>query len=118
MILKPNRGGKGHGVQLFPSIEALRAHLAAPEYEEPVDGVSVLQEYVAPPEPFITRAEFIGGRFFYAVRIDTRQGFQLCPADVCAADDAFCPAGETPASATPRFRVVDGIEPALIAASR
>jgi hypothetical protein len=115
VILKPNRGGKGHGVQLFRSVAALRAHLDDPAYEAPVDGVSLLQQYIAAPEPFITRAEFIGGRFFYAVQVDTQHGFELCPADVCATDDAFCPVGETPAAPAPRFRIVAGIDPALVA---
>jgi hypothetical protein len=115
VILKPNRGGKGHGVQLFQTVEGLRAHLDDPAYEAPVDGVSLLQQYIAAPEPFITRAEFIGGKFFYAVQVDTRQGFELCPADVCATGDAFCPTGEAAAAAaTPRFRIVDGIEAELI----
>jgi hypothetical protein len=111
VILKPNRGGKGHGVQLFSTIEALRAHVEGPEYEPPVDDVSLLQEYIRAPEPFITRAEFIGGRFFYAVRVDTRQGFELCPADVCAVGDAFCPTTEPPG---PRFQIVDDVEPELL----
>ncbi|HEX2113425.1 MAG TPA: alpha-L-glutamate ligase [Alphaproteobacteria bacterium] len=110
VILKPNRGGKGHGVQLFANAGALKAHVASDAYEPPVDGVSLLQEYIKAPEPFITRAEFIGGRFFYAVRVDTRQGFELCPADQCAAGDAFCPIGETQA---PRFQIIDGIDSAL-----
>lgn len=34
--------------------------------------------------PFITRAEFIGVRFHYAVRVDVSGGsFELCPADAC-----------------------------------
>jgi glutathione synthase/RimK-type ligase-like ATP-grasp enzyme len=110
VILKPNRGGKGHGVQLFATAAALKAHVDSPAWEQPVDGVSLLQEYIEAPEPFITRAEFIGGRFFYAVRVDTRQGFELCPADQCAVGDAFCPTAETPA---PRFAIIDRIDPAL-----
>ena len=31
----------------------------------------------------ITRAEFVGGRFLYAVEVDTSSGFELCPADAC-----------------------------------
>src|SRR5205814_5766883 len=32
---------------------------------------------------------------------------ELCPADVCQVDDAFCPAGEAPSSrAAPRFQIV------------
>ena len=112
VILKPNRGGKGHGVQLFASPEALKAHVASDAFELPVDGVSLLQEYIKAPQPFITRAEFIGGRFFYAVRVNTEQGFELCPADQCAVGDAFCPAGETAAPA-PRFQIIDRIDAGL-----
>jgi hypothetical protein len=113
VILKPNRGGKGHGVRLFDEAAALRAFVASDAWEAPVDDISLVQEYVKAPEPFITRAEFIGGRFFYAVKVDTRQGFELCPADACAVGDGFCPAGDTP-SATPRFEIVDAPEGALL----
>jgi hypothetical protein len=112
VILKPNRGGKGHGVQLFAGAAALKAHVASDAFELPIDGVSVLQEYIRAPEPFITRTEFIGGRFFYAVRVNTEQGFELCPADQCTVGDAFCPAGESVAPA-PRFQIIDGIDPGL-----
>lgn len=116
VILKPGRGGRGQGVQLFASVDQLAAWVESDIYEAPVDGVWLLQQYVETPEPFITRAEFIGGRFFYAVRVDTRGGFELCPADVCAtepvaAGDAFCPA-EAPVA--DKFSLLDGIEPALI----
>src|ERR1700686_1752039 len=95
-ILKPNRGGKGLGVRLLHNAEALAGYLESPEYEPPVDGLHLLQQYIRAPAPLITRAEFIGGRFFYAVEVDTSEGFELCPADQCAVEDAFCPAGEDP----------------------
>ncbi|HEX5078751.1 MAG TPA: hypothetical protein VFV80_06325 [Geminicoccaceae bacterium] len=104
-ILKPNRGGKGLGVQLFSSINALAAFLEAPGEAAPIDGVWLVQEYVRPSAPFITRCEFIGGRFLYAVEVDASQGFELCPADVCAVDDAFCPTAPAP-----RFRILDGFD--------
>jgi hypothetical protein len=111
-ILKPNRGGKGLGVQLFRSVEAIEAHLAAlPAEETPIDGVWLVQEYLRAPEPFITRCEFIGGRFHYAVRVDTSEGFELCPADVCNVTDAFCPA-ETPK--TNKFTVVRDFDDAIL----
>ena len=59
--------------------------------------------------PLITRAEFVGGRFFYAVEVDTSDGFELCPADVCAVGGAFCPVGEAPRQ---KFTIVDDIDPA------
>lgn len=86
-ILKPNRGGKGLGVRLLQSFEDLDGILAAlSEEEQPIDRVWLIQDYVASPEPFITRCEFIGGRFHYAVRVDTRDGFELCPAGACEID--------------------------------
>lgn len=99
LILKPNRGGKGDGVQLFEEREQLVKYINAPQYEAPVDGISMVQEYVYAPDRSITRAEFIGGKFFYAVRVDTSDGFELCPADVCQVP------GDT---AGPKFRVLDG----------
>ena len=107
VILKPNRGGKGLGVRLFQSPEALADYAASPDYEPPVDGLQLLQQYVRAPQPLITRAEFIGGRFFYAVEVDTSDGFELCPADQCAVGDAFCPAGEEPRA---KFTIVDDID--------
>ena len=106
VILKPNRGGKGLGVRLFPDPGALDAHLRAlPEDEHPVDGLWLLQEHVRAERPVITRAEFVGGRFLYAVEVDTSAGFELCPADVCAVGNA---------PPEPRFRVLEeGIEAGL-----
>lgn len=85
VVVKPNRGGKGLGVSRFDRLDELEA--ALPGLAEPVDGVLLVQEYVAPAEPRITRAEVVGGEFVYAIDADTgRGGFQLCPADACAVD--------------------------------
>src|SRR5579863_3104000 len=102
VILKPNRGGKGLGVKLFQSADSLATYVDGAAYETPVDGLQLLQEYVRAPRPFITRAEFVGGRFLYAVEVDTSEGFELCPADACAIEDAACPAGTAPPA---RFRI-------------
>ena len=112
-ILKPNRGGKGLGVRLFQAAEDAGVYLDSPEAQEeaPIDGIWLVQDYIQSPDPFITRCEFIGGRFHYAVRVETGGSFELCPADVCAIDDRS-------ASAAPaiNFTVVDDVDPALIAA--
>jgi D-alanine-D-alanine ligase-like ATP-grasp enzyme len=85
VVVKPNRGGKGLGVTRFDSVDELAA--AQPLLEEPVDGVLLVQEYVEPARPRITRAEIVGGELVYAITADTeRGGFQLCPADACAVD--------------------------------
>jgi hypothetical protein len=109
-ILNPNRGGKGLGVRLFSSVLALEAYLASREYEAPVDGLYLLQEFIRAPRPLITRAEFVGGRFLYAVEVDTSDGFELCPADACAVSDANCPVAVEPRS---KFTITDGIPSAL-----
>lgn len=90
-ITKHNRAGKGQGVQLFDSIEALKKYLDSDNFDAPVDGITLIQEYIQSPEPFIIRHEFIGGKFLYGVKVDTSQGFELCPADACSIEDLFCP---------------------------
>lgn len=92
-ITKHNRAGKGLGVKLFRSYESLEEYVMGDEFEDSNDGITLIQEYIEAPEPVITRLEFIGGAFLYAVQVDTSQGFELCPADVCQVDDDFCPAG-------------------------
>jgi len=114
LILKHNRGGKGLGVRLFLSPAALAEHLGSPQFEEPIDGITLIQRYIKAPEPFITRVEFVGGRFLYAVRVDTTQGFELCPADACQVDAAVS-AGVCPAEApSEKFRIVRQFDHALI----
>jgi len=83
-ITKHNQGGKGLGVRRFDSLAEFDAYVDSPDFEEPVDGITLLQEYLTAREPFITRVEFVGGEFVYAVRVDTSAGsFELCPADAC-----------------------------------
>jgi GNAT superfamily N-acetyltransferase len=106
VILKHNRAGKGLGVRLLLSAAALDEHLASGEFEPSIDGVTLVQRYIKAPEPFITRVEFVGGKLLYAVRVDTSQGFELCPADVCQIDSPplaqACPA----VAPSDRFQIV------------
>ncbi|MGJ7440893.1 ATP-grasp domain-containing protein [Aquipuribacter sp. MA13-6] len=102
VVTKHNQGGKGLGVRRFDDLASLTAHVSSPQWVEPVDGVALVQEYVAPAEPFVTRAEFVGGRFLYAVAASTAQGFELCPADACGVDGA------------PLFRLREGHVPPLL----
>lgn len=84
-ITKHNQGGKGLGVRRFDSLEEFVAYVDGPDFEEPIDGITLLQEYLVGAEAFITRAEFVDGEFVYAVRVDTSAGsFELCPAEACA----------------------------------
>ena len=92
-IVKPNRGGKGAGVQLIQSKESLIQTIENNGLGESLDGIWLVQQYVKPACGRIVRAEFVGGDFLYAVSIDANNGFQLCPADACQIQDAFCPVG-------------------------
>ena len=95
-ITKHNRAGKGLGVQLLKSEEAVRQHIESPEFEPSIDGLTLVQRYIQPHDQTITRVEFIGREFLYAVKVDTSNGFELCPADVCALDGGFCATEDTP----------------------
>ncbi|MBV7506898.1 alpha-L-glutamate ligase [Bacillus sp. sid0103] len=112
-ITKHNRAGKGLGVQLFQSLEGLKTYVEGPAFEEPVDGVTLIQDYIQAPESFITRCEFIGGKFVYAVKVDTAEGFQLCPADACQIGDLFCPVGEEKGE-KPKFEIIAGFSDPII----
>jgi hypothetical protein len=116
VILKHNRAGKGLGVRLVRSPAALGEALeligaSDDPHAQPRDGIWLVQRYIEAPEPFITRAEFIGGKFLYAVRVDTSEGFELCPADACEiGEGAACPAvapGE-------KFRILEGFSHPLV----
>jgi hypothetical protein len=113
-ISKHNQGGKGLGVRMFATHADFDAYLAGPDYEEPVDGIALLQEYLVAAEPRITRAEIVGGEFIYAITADTaRGGFQLCPADACAVPPAT--ADGRPAAAEPSlFALREGFDQPVI----
>lgn len=96
-ILKPNRGGSGASVMLIENRDQLAAVLDDPATAAPLDGTWLVQAFVHGAEPIITRCEFIGGAFYYAIRVDASQGFELCPADACEVE----PGRE-------RFEVIDG----------
>ena len=84
-IVKHNQGGKGLGVRRFDAVAELAEYLGGPDYEPPVDGITLVQEYLEAAAPQITRVEIVGGEFVYALTADTaRGGFTLCPADACA----------------------------------
>jgi len=103
-IIKPNRGGKGTGVQLFYSKESLEHSIKNNGLGESLDGIWLIQQYIKPVNGRVTRVEFVGGEFLYAVSIDSSDGFQLCPADSCQVGDAFCPTGNS--DGTSKFTIL------------
>jgi hypothetical protein len=109
-ITKHNRAGKGLGVRRFDDVAAFAGYLDSGAFEPSVDGVTLIQQYVEAPEPFITRVEFVGRKLLYGVRVDTSAGFELCPADVCE-----FPEGREQA---PRFEIIAGFDHPLLPAYR
>ncbi|MCP5082436.1 MAG: alpha-L-glutamate ligase [Alphaproteobacteria bacterium] len=120
-IVKPNQGGKGLGVQLYSTVDELEQALEADVFPETLDDVWLVQEKIETNEEHITRAEFVGGKFIYAVNVFAGGSFELCPADACNVDFAdFCPAGSNEApepveAAGPRFEISDAPDLTLAA---
>ena len=117
-ITKHNRAGKGLGVRLHENVDALVNYLDGPEFALSVDGITLIQEYIKAPTPHITRVEFIGQEYFYAVRVDTSEGFELCPAQTCDIGDigdSACPAAEGGAE---KFAIIDNFDHPLVDAYR
>ena len=104
-ITKHNRAGKGLGVRLFKSLDELEKYVTGPDFDDSVDGITLIQEYIKPPQPYITRNEFVDGKYLYSVRVDTSEGFELCPAESCQIGDLFCPVGEDPKDQM-KFKIV------------
>ena len=90
-ITKHNRGGRGLGVKYFENTTELEKYVNDKNFEDSIDGITLLQEYIDSDPKVITRAEFVKGKFLYAVQVDASDGFELCPADPCNVKDKFCP---------------------------
>lgn len=84
LLVKPNMGGNGAGVERFENPEELRLAVDLGALKAGPDGVFLLQEYHAPIGRSVVRAETLEGRFLYAIRIHMGAScsFSLCPADV------------------------------------
>ena len=91
-ITKHDQGGKGLGIRLFRHARELERHLDGEGFDAGPGARMILQQYIDAPEPFITRVEIVGGRFLFAMRSSTADGFELCPSDACNPLQA-CPAG-------------------------
>ena len=82
-ITKHDQGGKGLGIRLFHDRRELQRHLDGDGFDAGPGARMILQQYISAPEPFITRVEIVGGRFVFAMRSSTADGFELCPSDAC-----------------------------------
>ncbi len=108
VIVKPNVGGSGALMRLFETPHALLAEAA--DLDLGPDGSALVQEYLEPQDGAIVRVEFLAGEILYAIKIanDRADDFNLCPADICQADEAAldnCPV-DAPAKKALRIEAV------------
>ncbi len=94
VIVKPNIGGSGAGMQRFDTPDALHQAAASGTLSLGVDHTALVQEFVQPREGHIVRVEIMDGRFLYAIKVFPKpdEGFNLCPADICHPGEVAGPA--------------------------
>lgn len=88
VVVKPNIGGSGAGVQRFNTGAALEQAVREGLVDLGLDHTALVQEFIPAEQQRIVRVEVLNGRFLYAIRIYTPgDSFNLCPADVCQSID-------------------------------
>jgi hypothetical protein len=100
VLVKPNVGGSGAGIQRFDRLDDLEAAARAGTLTLGIDGVALVQEYHEPADEHIVRVEVLDGRFLYAIKVfpDPSAGFNLCPADICHPDGTDATAAPAPSA--------------------
>jgi hypothetical protein len=84
VVIKPNIGGSGAGIEKFSSAEELRRAVEENRLYFGIDSTALVQESFTPRAGVITRIEVLGGKYLYAIKIHTTgESFNLCPADIC-----------------------------------
>lgn len=84
LVIKPNIGGSGAGIQRFENREQLQRAVEGGLINLGIDQTGLVQEFIPARARTITRVEILGGKFLYAIRIHlTGESYNLCPADIC-----------------------------------
>ena len=85
-MVKANIGGSGAGITRYASEEELARSIRDGSVPDSVDSVLLVQDYVPARGGAITRVETLGGKFLYAIEVESAgDSFDLCPADACLA---------------------------------
>ena len=85
LMVKANLGGSGAGIVRYADTEELDRSIAEGSVPDSVDSVLLVQDYAPPRGGVITRVETLGGKFLYAIEVESGgDNFDLCPADACA----------------------------------
>ncbi len=84
VVIKPNIGGSGAGIEKFSSTLELRRAVEENRLYFGIDSTALVQDAFTPRDGVITRIEVLGGKYLYAIKIHTTgESFNLCPADIC-----------------------------------
>jgi hypothetical protein len=84
LLVKANIGGSGAGIVRYSTADELVRSINGGSVPTSIDKVLLLQDYVPPQGGVITRIETMGGRFLYAIEVESSgDNFDLCPADAC-----------------------------------
>ena len=112
IMVKANIGGSGAGMVRYETADELRMWAQHGTTPTGVDGVALVQEYVPARDGRVIRCETLNGRFLYALALDgAGSTFDLCPADVCAADRASAGGPQITISAfTPDAQTIAAVE--------
>ena len=109
LLVKANIGGSGAGIVRYSSEAELAASVRDGTVPYSVDKVLLLQDYAPARRGAITRIETLGGRFLYAIEVESGgDNFDLCPADACIAQPGR--AAIRMAAVTPDAALVDAAE--------
>jgi hypothetical protein len=87
LLVKANIGGSGAGIARYSSRDELLTSIEQGTVPSSVDQVLLVQDYIPARGGTIMRIETLGGRFLYAIEVETGgDSFDLCPADACLAE--------------------------------
>ncbi|MEX2425450.1 MAG: hypothetical protein WD401_01685 [Thermomicrobiaceae bacterium] len=86
IIVKPNIGGSGAGMQRFDSMDEVQAGVSDGLLDDVfvLDSTAIVQEFHPAVDDTITRVEALNGEILYGIDIqnDPSLGFNLCPASL------------------------------------
>lgn len=92
ILVKPDAGGSGIGINAFLDAEELADALAQDAIEFGPGG-GVVQERIQVEDGAVTRLEVLNGELLYAIRLKLKEDtFNMCPADYCAVGPSSEPA--------------------------
>lgn len=110
VLVKPNVGGSGSGIERFESRDDLRDTVADGRLALGIDGTGLVQRIVEPGDGLVHRVEMLGPELFYATDQPVESGvFNYCAADGCAVDGGIV-------LASPDQQVIDAAAAVMAAA--